>query len=348
MNTDTDAVMSIKRWAKTLLFFWRINWFLAKWTKRSIILVFHRVAEPTDGLLAHRTRCVDPGVFSHELLYLQGLGYTFVALNDLVGRLETEKLGMTAVVTIDDGFKDLYVNAFPLLKKAGIPFTLFLTVETVNSRELNWLHKIYVSIDGISPEDREPIIRQHLGGLREEGSLDGLLDKALGNNTKARLQAVASLLSRESGLTPEDEEYLRSHLYLSMDELREMVQDGLRIENHSYHHWPLTALSPTEMHEEIRLAQDYISHIFHRAPRFFSPPFGIFVEESAHSIAEYGFLGVCTMKEGLVSPSTKREELPRVCPPNDLIDFTYVLTHLFLRELKAKLTDYIIGFRQRH
>ena len=40
----------------------------------------------------------------------------------------------TYVLTFDDGYKDMYEAAFPLLRERGLPFTLYITTEPVETR----------------------------------------------------------------------------------------------------------------------------------------------------------------------------------------------------------------------
>ena len=39
------------------------------------------------------------------------------------------------MLTFDDGFEDVYHNAFPLMKERGLPFTLYLTTNPIETGE---------------------------------------------------------------------------------------------------------------------------------------------------------------------------------------------------------------------
>jgi peptidoglycan/xylan/chitin deacetylase (PgdA/CDA1 family) len=55
--------------------------------------------------------------------------------NDLINKKKTKKI----LLTIDDGFKSFYKNAWPLLKKQKIPFILFVNTREVGSNGyMNW------------------------------------------------------------------------------------------------------------------------------------------------------------------------------------------------------------------
>ena len=51
----------------------------------------------------------------------------------------------TIVVTFDDGYNDVYKNAFPTLKNYSIPATIFLATEPIEKQKVLWQDKIFSS-----------------------------------------------------------------------------------------------------------------------------------------------------------------------------------------------------------
>ena len=49
---------------------------------------------------------------------------------------------MTVAVTFDDGYRDNYENAFPVLQRYGIPATIFLTTGNIDSKEPLWFERL--------------------------------------------------------------------------------------------------------------------------------------------------------------------------------------------------------------
>ena len=59
-----------------------------------------------------------------------------LALEDAVDRLRQGDVPDNAVVvTFDDGYKDNFLNAFPILKQLSIPASIFLATDVVGSAE---------------------------------------------------------------------------------------------------------------------------------------------------------------------------------------------------------------------
>ena len=102
-------------------------WFLAHYNfwrpvadpKLPRILMYHSV-EPGEATGMN----VPPERFEQQLLQLQKRRYTPATLSEL-GRNPT--LNKPLVITFDDGFRNNYTHAFPLLKKYGFKATIFLS-----------------------------------------------------------------------------------------------------------------------------------------------------------------------------------------------------------------------------
>ncbi len=60
--------------------------------------------------------------FSHHIEYLASRGYQFVKFSELASTQ-----GRAAVIYFDDGFRDVFTNAKPILEQKNIPATLFVT-----------------------------------------------------------------------------------------------------------------------------------------------------------------------------------------------------------------------------
>ncbi len=87
------------------------------------------------------TTNVDIEKFSKQMSYLHENGYKVVALAELVAQLKSKKSiePKTVAITIDDGYRTIYTNAWPILKKYNYPFTVFLYAEGIEKGYRNYL-----------------------------------------------------------------------------------------------------------------------------------------------------------------------------------------------------------------
>lgn len=102
------------------------------------ILMYHSVfpeATEKDMLV------VTPRTFDRQMAFLKKNKYNVLALEELAQLIKEKKKipAKAVVITLDDGFKDNYTYAFPILKKYGLPATIFIITNEVGRRDhLSW------------------------------------------------------------------------------------------------------------------------------------------------------------------------------------------------------------------
>ena len=94
------------------------------------LLIYHRVG---GGTLDER----DLALTDFEQQAEELTRHDVVSLDTAVDRLESGDASPSVVLTFDDGFADVYDNAWPILKAHGLPFTLYLTTGYVGGT-MHW------------------------------------------------------------------------------------------------------------------------------------------------------------------------------------------------------------------
>ncbi len=93
-----------------------------------LILAYHSVSyNRTDSL------SVKADLFDAQLKWLKENNYSSITLNKI---LRGQK--KTVIITFDDGYRDNYNVAFPILKKYGFTATLFITVDYMDTDHIYW------------------------------------------------------------------------------------------------------------------------------------------------------------------------------------------------------------------
>nr|HPJ72872.1 polysaccharide deacetylase family protein [bacterium] len=93
------------------------------------VLTYHRIDDlPGDRL------GVSPGIFRTHLKTIRDRGYRVVTLDDLLDAPAAARPpdSPRLVITFDDGYRDWYDNAFPILQEFSYPGVFFLTVGLVD------------------------------------------------------------------------------------------------------------------------------------------------------------------------------------------------------------------------
>jgi peptidoglycan/xylan/chitin deacetylase (PgdA/CDA1 family) len=124
------------------------------------ILIYHQV-----GAGHGREMDVSPKALVRHLDWLETHGEV-VSLEQAIENMSAATRQPNFVLSFDDGYRDMYERAFPLLRRRRLPFTLYLTTEPVETgRPLN------------PDRDSAPLTWTHV----EEMDASGLM--TLGNHT---------------------------------------------------------------------------------------------------------------------------------------------------------------------
>ncbi len=158
------------------------------------ILLYHRF-----GPTVADSMTVTTAVFESHLKYLHANGYTVIALKELLALLSGPGIPAGAryvVLAADDGHRSVFTDALPLIKKYGVPMTLFVYPSAVSNaayamtwdqlRELKatglfdfqshtyWHPNFKKEQEKLSPAEFEKLVRMQLTKSREK------LEKELG------------------------------------------------------------------------------------------------------------------------------------------------------------------------
>lgn len=291
-----------------------------------LILMYHSVGKP--NMLGPALR-VSVENFSAQLDYLSR-HFNVVSLENAAELLRRgAALPENAVaLTFDDGFRDNYEIAFPMLKARRLPATVFVAAEPVLHRRSLWTYKLLFWL-GNSSAARLEFTRGELG---EAGP-------AIFNLTSARRRRRAgrALLSWFCRLTPEQREPLLAATaeklgfacdadpyndlpMLTPAQLREMAQGGVTIGSHTMSHPALSFLSRETALGELVESKKSLESMLARSVRLFAYPFGErehFNAETIDLAREAGYEAACTTIKGINRAGTNPLALLRVGVQND-------------------------------
>src|SRR5882762_9539251 len=103
-------------------------------TAQVLIFCYHRLVDK----IRYPGTEITPAAFEAQMKELKDKGITVISMQDLLAWKRGEKSipPRCAVVTFDDGWKSQYEVGWPIMKKYGYPFTLFIYTEGVRGGSL--------------------------------------------------------------------------------------------------------------------------------------------------------------------------------------------------------------------
>lgn len=92
------------------------------------ILMYHQVGLPAPRGTPYRGLTVHPNSFRRQMTWMRRLGYQGLSMRDLVPYLAGQKQGKVFGITFDDGFRNVYEYALPVLRDLGFTSTNYFVV----------------------------------------------------------------------------------------------------------------------------------------------------------------------------------------------------------------------------
>ena len=105
------------------------------------IWMLHRVVEQRSEKPEQRELEVTPEWLEQKILEYKQKGYTFISIDDLSSLITHHSSLSTKrfiCVTFDDGYRDNYTLAYPLLKRLNVSFTVYVTTGFIDNRLPMW------------------------------------------------------------------------------------------------------------------------------------------------------------------------------------------------------------------
>ena len=296
---------------------------------RALVLVYHRIGER--GLDPWHL-AIDPETFAGQMETL-ARDWSPLSLAELVGGFGRRRLPDRAVaVTFDDGYADNLEVAAPLLLEHGIPATLFVTTDVIDSGALPWWDELASLL--LEPAELPPKLTLSSGGDgwripplpggERRSAANALPPWEAEPGTRLRVHYEVWLAlraldapTREAALD-EIAEWAGAHrpsgrVLLTWEQLRELAAlPGFELGAHTLTHPALPSCSAEDARAEIAGGADRLRTRIGVEVEQFAYPFGTWTRSVARVVAELGFRAAYTTDGNAISWSSSPYALPRV------------------------------------
>ena len=243
------------------------------------IVMYHYVREIANSRYKN-IKGLEYEAFKSQLDFIEE-NYRVISADDLFDYKQTgAALPQNAcLLTFDDGYKDHFQYVFPELQKRKLKGCFFPAVQPALEKSVLSANKIQFVL--AATEDESYLSQVLIDTLLSKGYLEEDLKgywRKIGNDSrfdskevsffKEMLQYVLPENLREqiieelfSSIVSTDSRAFSEELYMSMEDMEEMLSSGMYIGNHTYSHRWLDSLTYEEQKDEIQRSLDFLSKI---------------------------------------------------------------------------------------
>lgn len=301
---------------------------VARWNKKKVTIVqYHGVTAspgPFQGIENHKGKHLAAAKFLDQMRYLR-THYQVVPVEEIVSHLVANTLlpDCCAAITFDDGYRNNYSVAYPILRALNLPATIFVTTEFVSGNNPLWVDRIEYALNKTSRELLELDIPGERVALslksdRERVAAKEFLAAMLKRSSQGLRSRVVSQLEEKTERTlggRRDDQ--GDYASLTWDEVVEMQSSGLiTIGSHTVTHPILPRCASAEVEQELALSKALIENMLGRACGLFCYPNGDFDAETKAAVGRAGYVGAASSMRGLNDGQTDPLALKRLGVPD--------------------------------
>ena len=249
---------------------------------------------------------LDVSRFERQMEYLSGRSHV-IPLGGCLS--ETDEL-YRVVVTFDDAYASVYDLAFPVLKRLGLPATVFVPTDFVEGRQAMWWDRLRAAVR-VAPE-----IGVVIRGVRRVHTTRTMAEKRVAVEALAEEVKTLDVSERERVLgeiaSPACGGVVRGRQPMTIEQMREMGSHNVTFESHGRSHVSLPSLAPDLAIDDLLESKRRLEQWFSRRVEWVAYPYGHYDDTTAGLIARAGFRGAVTTEDGFADP-TRPFALRRVC-----------------------------------
>lgn len=287
-------------------------------TSSVTVLAYHRIATPaSQPELAPTLIDAYPAAFEAQMRHLAAR-YNVVSSWDLVRALRDGYTlpSRSVVITFDDGYRCFQDTAEPILRRLGLPVTLFVpTHYPSNSNALFWWDALHRALtlsrqpslaldvgrktkgEGRSVEDGQPVLTFPLQTPAQRGSAFERLVPIIERLDESAANNMIECIIAQCHVEPNSTSYM-----LGWEEIAELAAGGVAVGPHTRNHAILAQLTPERARAEVAWSwADLQEHVPNPLPIFCYPngkPHAI-NRSSVDAVRQSGLVGAYTMVAGL-------------------------------------------------
>jgi len=290
-----------------------------------VVLTYHRIAVPGISSNSYFDPVISatPEAFEAQLRFLS-TRFHILSLEDVLDIAADKGLSASilpdsgkpiALVTFDDGYRDNYETALPILCKLGVPATFFIPTGFLDTARLPWWDHVACVLKRTRvprfslerwPGDVEPIVinlestssSQHrimAITVVVHSFLDGAINDELWFLAQLDRQAEVSI----------DTSMLGRELLMNLDQVKQLADAGMSVGTHGQSHRALASLHDATQYHELTESKRFLESSLGLDIKALAYPFGwqgTFTARTMQLAIEAGYHLAFSSREGINRP----------------------------------------------
>jgi ubiquinone/menaquinone biosynthesis C-methylase UbiE/peptidoglycan/xylan/chitin deacetylase (PgdA/CDA1 family) len=330
------------------------------------IFLYHGVIskEATDGIANYRRKHILKEDFEGQIEFFRS-NFQIVSVENLLETLKNDpaKARRMAAITFDDGYENVFKNAWPTLKKHQVPFSIFLPTDFVDKRDPLWVDRLEYAVGNSKANVIDTTIIK-----------DGARISYDVSTRENKIHADTQIREYAKSIPDSDREVLVNDIVgqcgaelrgnvdtaevyspLTWDQIREMAKSGLvTVGSHTKSHAIASRITKEEFREELEISKKIIEDKLGISCEWFAYPNGKrkdFSADFSKIIEQSGFKGSLSTEMKFCDKNMDVFAIPRIAldETNDMARFFFTISgaRIFFRELRELVLTFLKKFAKR-
>ena len=283
-------------------------WLLERVGRRPGLLVVthHRIGDPSVSPYYDPVFSASPESFHAQVRYLRD-NFRILRLDEVdTGESLKEP---SVLIAFDDGYRDNFDTAFPILKELGVPATFIIPTAFFERPGLPWWDHVAfvlkrteqnrITLDWPTPMTIE------LGPGPRSDAIWSVISQYLEGKVDDEARFRAHLEERAGVVV--DDTALGRELFMTWDQVRLLAETGMSIGSHGHTHRNLARLSEDEQGEELTTSKRILEHELGRQVQSVAYPFGwrgTYSESTERQASAAGYRLAFSSRKGVNRPGS--------------------------------------------
>lgn len=244
----------------------------------------------------HSVRPEKCGLFKETVQFLSE-NFHVVPLGKLVETVEsaapTAKHGVVAI-TFDDGLRNHFEVAYPILRELGVPATFYLCPDLIERGGSVWTWEIHSRLGRLSEGEQ----RQFFESTGVSGELQRIIDrmKTIPVDEREQIEKRIRDLTPDFQFTKSERD---SYELMSWNEVEKLDRELITIGSHTATHIDLPQATPDRLVQELLRSKEILETRLKREIQHFAYPNGSFNDEVIPAVRQF-YRSAVTTRPGIV------------------------------------------------